>query len=42
MSEWLSRAASEWTEDDAAILDALYQAAISTDWNLDDIGGSLQ
>ena len=42
MVDWLSRAAADWTEDDAAILNALYQAAISTDWNLDDIGGSLQ
>ena len=42
MVDWLQRAASEWKADDAAILNALYQAAISTDWNLDDIGGSLQ
>ena len=40
--DWLHRGAEQWSDADAQILDALYQAAISSDWNLDDIGGSLQ
>ena len=42
MVDWLNREASEWTDNDAAILNALYQAAIDSNYNIDEVGKSLQ